>query len=60
MKLYIRQIRPYESIKWDNVEQTMVIKGYDKWYPEDMEDELRRDLKHYTYLEFEERYIEAE
>jgi hypothetical protein len=54
MKVYIRQIRPYEDRDGDYI----VIKAYDKWYPEDMENELRRDLKHYSYLEFEERYVE--
>jgi hypothetical protein len=36
----------------------MVIKGYDKWYPEEEEEKLTEELKHYSNLEFEERYIE--
>ena len=58
MKVYIRQIRPYLSECWNGYYQEMVIKGYDKWYPEEEEEKLIKELKYYSNLEFEERYIE--
>ena len=58
MRFYIRQIRPYLSECWNGHYQEIVIKGYDKWYPEEEEDKLAEELKHYDNLEFEERYVE--
>lgn len=58
MRYYIRQIRPYLSECWNGNYQEIVIKGYDKWYPEEEEDKLTEELKHYDNLEFEERYVE--
>ncbi len=58
MKLYIRQIRPYLIESWNGYFQSYVIKGYDKWFPEEDEERLVEELKQYANLKFEERYIE--
>ena len=59
MKVYIRQIRPYfQPIKLDLYGR--IVEGYDKWYPEEAEENLEKEI-HIPdgyLLVFEERYIE--
>ena len=61
MKIYIRQIRPYfEPLKLDLYGR--IVEGYDKWYPEEDKDKLRKQIEvpeHYELM-FEERFVEIE
>lgn len=59
MKIYIRQIRPYfEPLKLDLYGR--IVEGYDKWYPEEAEKNLEKEIRipDGYVLVFEERYIE--
>lgn len=58
MKLYVKQIRPYNADYWNHCFQSIPIDGYNRWYPEEKEEELREELKDHINLEFEIRYVE--
>ena len=65
MKLYKREIKPMieppalQGMKW----QLMPVPNFNKWYPEEKEQELRRDITisdPYWTLTFDERYVETD